>query len=262
MLDTAAKSVAEYRKRYDTYAVYQQAAVLDAVSEDDKAAKAEAYKAAAAAVAADIDTKSADGGPDEGASADELEKYKLGIAFEAYKAFVIEQKDALVSYGKLAVVDPVAAKAYAALMLCAGEEPTTVLAQGTGTPVWEKMKFNLAALLDKALQMTPTGARTGLAPRLKLEFYAALEGEEVLASKFVQEMADASAAEAPLAGVPEIHPVLKLAETVVALRIADCKVRAALAGADFDPATDEDAALFYKPPAPVDDAGADDDGTG
>ena len=37
-------------------------------------------------VAADIDTKSADGGPDEGASADELEKYKLGIAFEAYKA--------------------------------------------------------------------------------------------------------------------------------------------------------------------------------
>merc|ERR1719324_1232876 len=257
MLDTAAKSVAEYRKRYDTYAVYQQAAVLDAVSEDDKAAKAEAYKAAAAAVADDINAKSAEGGPAD-ASADELEKYKLGIAFEAYKAFVIEQKDALVSYGKLAVVDPVAAKAYATLMLCAGEEPTTVLAQGTGTPVWEKMKFKLAALLDKALQMTPTGPRAGLAPRSKLEFYAALEGDDVPASKFVQEMADATAAEAPLAGVPEIHPVLKLAETAVALRIADCKVRAALAGADFDPATDEDAALFYKPPAPVDDAGADD----
>merc|ERR1719160_327702 len=256
MLDTAAKSVAEYRKRYDTYAVYQQAAVLDAVSEDEKAAKAEAYKAAAAAVAADIDTKSADGGPDEGASADELEKYKLGIAFEAYKAFVIEQKDALVSYGKLAVVDPVAAKAYATLMLCAGEEPTTVLAQGTGTPVWEKMKFNLAALLDKALQMTPTGARTGLAPRSKLEFYAALEGDDVLASKFVQEMADAAAAEAPLAGVPEIHPVLKLAEMVVALRIADCKVRAM--AADFDPATDEDAALFYKPPVAEDEPPPDD----
>ena len=86
-------------------------------------------------------------------------------------------------------------------------------------------RFNLAALLDKALQMTPTGPRAGLAPRSKLEFYAALEGDDVPASKFVQEMADATAAEAPLAGVPEIHPVLKLAETVVALRVADCKVR-------------------------------------
>jgi hypothetical protein len=258
--------VAEYRKRYDTYAVYQQAAVLDAVSEDDKAAKAEGYKAAAAAVAADIDAKAPADPADPiyaaaglaDASGDEREKFKQEIAFEAYKALVIEQKDALVSYGKLAVVDPVAAKAYATLMLCAGEEPTTVLAQGTGTPVWEKMKFNLAALLDKALQMTPTGPRTGLAPRSKLEFYAALEGDEVLASKFVQEMADASGAEAPLAGVPEIHPVLKLAETAVALRIADCKVRAV--AADFDPATGgEDAALFYKPPVaePVDDDAGD-----
>merc|ERR1719316_43862 len=50
MLDKAAKSVAEYRKRYDTYAVYQQAAVLENVSEEEKAAKAEAYKAAVAAV--------------------------------------------------------------------------------------------------------------------------------------------------------------------------------------------------------------------
>ena len=44
--------------------------------------------------------------------------------------------------------------------------------------------------------MTPTGPRTGLAPRLKLEFYAALEGDEVLASKFLQDMADATAADA------------------------------------------------------------------
>merc|ERR1719335_1744271 len=50
MLDKAAKSVAEYRKRYDTYAVYQQAAVLEILTEEEKAAKAEAYKAALAAV--------------------------------------------------------------------------------------------------------------------------------------------------------------------------------------------------------------------
>merc|ERR1719262_111028 len=256
MLDKAAKSVAEYRKRYDTYAVYQQAAwnqfslrsmshpqllhlfeackmdldALENMTEEEKAAKAEAYKAAVAAVDEATEAEFAAQSADKAdAQQDELDCLKLTIKFEKYKALVIEQKKALIGYGNLAVVDPVAAKAYAALVLIAGGDPATVLAQGTGTPVWEKMKFNLAALLDTALGATPTGPRAGLAPRSKLEFYAALEGDDVPASKFVQEMADATAAEAPLAGVPEIHPVLKLAETAVALRIADCKVRAALA---------------------------------
>merc|ERR1719263_1949815 len=102
------------------------------------------------------------------------------------------------------------------------------------------MKFSIAALLDKVLAMTPTGARTfEKAPRLKLEFYATL----------VEGMADAAAA---LDSVPEIHPVLLLAETAVALRTADCKVRAA--AADFDPASCDDAAQFYTPPV-AEDAG-------
>jgi hypothetical protein len=226
MLDKAAKSVAEYRKRYDTYAVYQQAAVLENMTEEDKAAKAEEYKAAVAAVDEAVEAEftekkasmaDADGYTEECA--------RLAIKFEKYKAFVVEKKDALIGYGNLAVVDPAAAKAYAALVLLSGGDPTTVLAQGTGSPVWEKMKFNLAALLDCALQATPTGPRTGLAPRLKLEFYAPL----------VEGMADAIAA---CSEMPEIQPVLILAETAVALRKQDIKVRSLMG--DFDPASDED----------------------
>merc|ERR1719218_507436 len=90
----------------------------------------------------------------------------------------------------------------------------------TGTPVWEKMKFNLAALLDAGLAATPTGPRTGLAKRAKLEFYAPL----------VDGMADAAAR---CAEMPEIQPVLLLAEAAVSLRAVDCKVRAA--SADYVP---------------------------
>jgi hypothetical protein len=226
MLDKAAKSVAEYRKRYDTYAVYQQAAALENMTEEEKAAKAEAYKAAVAAVdeatEADFAAQSADKAD---AQQDELDCLKLTIKFEKYKALVIEQKEALIGYGNLAVVDPVAAKAYAALVLIAGGDPATVLAQGTGTPVWEKMKFNLAALLDAALAATVTGPRTGLATRSKLEFYAPL----------VEGMADAIAA---CSEMPEIQPVLLLADTAVALRTIDCKLRAA--SPDFVLGSDDD----------------------
>jgi hypothetical protein len=233
MLDTAAKSVAEYRKRYDTYAVYQQAAVLENMTEEDKAAKAEEYKAAVAAVdeavEAEFEEKKASMADADGYTE---ECARLAIKFEKYKAFVVEKKDALIGYGNLAVVDPVAAKAYGALVLLAGGDPSTVLAQGTGSPVWEKMKFNLAALLDKALSATPTGPRTGLAPRAKLEFYAPL----------VDGMADAIAA---CSEMPEIQPVLILADTAVALRTMDCKVRAA--SADFVPGSDDD--IPEAPPA-------------
>merc|ERR1719218_245101 len=99
-------------------------------------------------------------------------------------------------------------------MLLAGMDPNAVLAQGTGSPVWEKMKFNLAALLDAALQATPTGPRTGLAPRAKLEFYAPL----------VEGLADAIAT---CSEMPELQPVLLLADTAVALRTLDCKIRGA-----------------------------------
>merc|ERR1719335_1039443 len=231
MLDKAAKSVAEYRKRYDTYAVYQQAAVLENITEEEKAAKAEAYKAAVAAVDEAVEAEFAE--IDRGDMAEfEHTCKKLAIKFEKYKALVVEQKDALIGYGNLAVVDPVAAKAYAALVLLSGGDPTTVLAQGTGTPVWEKMKFNLAALLDCALQAAPTGPRTGLAPRAKLEFYELL----------VDGMAEAIAA---CSEMPEIQPVLLLAETAVALRSMDCKVRAA--SPDFVPGSDDD--IPEAPPA-------------
>jgi hypothetical protein len=233
MLDKAAKSVAEYRKRYDTYAVYQQAAVLETMSEEEKAAKAEAYKAAVAGVDEAIEAAFAEKSAElADAQQDELDRAKLAIKLEKYKALVVEQKDALVAYGTLAVVKPVAAKAYAALALCAGMEPTAVLAQGTGTPVWEKMKFSLAALLDKALTVEPTGPRTGLAPRAKLEFYTPL----------VEGLADEIAA---CAEMPEIQPVLLLAETAVALRTIDCKLRAA--AEDFVPGSDDD--IPEAPPA-------------
>jgi hypothetical protein len=233
MLDKAAKSMAEYRKRYDTYAVYQQAAVMENITEEEKAAKAEAYKAAVAAVDEAIEAEFAAKAADlADAQQDELDCVKLSIKFEKYKAFVVEQKDALVGYGNLAVVDSVAAKAYAALVLLAGMDPTAVLAQGTGSPVWEKMKFNLAALLDSALQATPTGPRTGLAPRAKLEFYAPL----------VEGMGDAIAA---CAEIPEIQPVLLLADTAVALRTLDCKIRAA--SPDYVQGTDDD--IPEAPPA-------------
>merc|ERR1719301_458163 len=113
MLDKAAKSVAEYRKRYDTYAVYQQAAVLENITEEEKAAKAEEYKAAVAAVDEAVEAEF--GAIDQGdAAIEEMDCKKLAIKFEKYKALVVEQKDALIGYGTLAVVDPVAAKAYAA----------------------------------------------------------------------------------------------------------------------------------------------------
>jgi hypothetical protein len=231
--------VAEYRKRYDTYAVYQQAAALENMTEEEKAAKAEAYKAAVAAVdeatEADFAAQSADKAD---AQQDELDCLKLTIKFEKYKALVIEQKEALIGYGNLAVVDPVAAKAYAALVLIAGGDPATVLAQGTGTPVWEKMKFNLAALLDAALAATVTGPRTGLATRSKLEFYAPL----------VEGMADAIAA---CSEMPEIQPVLLLADTAVALRTIDCKLRAA--SPDFVLGSDDD--IPDPPPAEEEIAG-------
>merc|ERR1719335_2068866 len=133
MLDKAAKSVAEYRKRYDTYAVYQQAAwnqfslhnmshpqllhlfeackmdldALEDMTEEEKAAKAEAYKAAVAAVDEDTEAKFAAQSADKAdAQQDELDCLKLTIKFEKYKALVIEQKKALIGYGNLAVVDP------------------------------------------------------------------------------------------------------------------------------------------------------------
>merc|ERR1719487_924889 len=104
-------------------------------------------------------------------------------------------------------------------------DPDAVLAKGTGSPVWEKMKFNLAALLDKALQVSPAGPRTGLAPRHKFEFYAPL----------VDGMADAIAA---CSEMPEIQPVLILAETAIALRKIDCDLRGA--APDFVPGSDDD----------------------
>jgi hypothetical protein len=238
MLDKAAKSVAEYRKRYDTYAVYQQAAVLENVSEEEKAAKAEAYKAAVAAVDESVEAAFEEKKAEMGdAQNDEYDCAKLVIKLEKYKAFVIEQKDAILEYAKLAVVNPVAAKAYAALVLCAGMDPTAVLAQGTGTPVWEKMKFNLAAILDKALSVTPAGPRTGLAPRHKLEFYAPL----------VEGLADEIAA---CSEMPEIQPVLILAETAVKLRISDCEVRKVRG--DFVPGSDDD--IPEAPPAAEEEA--------
>merc|ERR550537_1986204 len=94
------------------------------------------------------------------------------------------------------------------------------------------MKFTLAALLDKALSAEPTGPRTGLAPRHKLEFYAPL----------VEGMADAIAA---CSEMPEIQPVLLLAETAVELRKMECKVRAA--SADYVPGSDDD--IPEAPPA-------------
>jgi hypothetical protein len=233
MLDKAAKSVAEYRKRYDTYAVYQQAAVVENIPEEEKAAKAEAYKAAVAVVDEAVEAEYAEkAGQLTDASQDELDRVKLTIKFEKYKALVVEQKTALTEYGNIAVVTPVAAKAYAALMLLGGEDPTTVVAQGTGTPVWEKMKFNLSALLDKALSVTPTGPRTGLAPRHKLEFYATL----------VDGMADAIAT---CSEMPEIQPVLLLADAAVALRTIDCKVRGT--PPNFVPGSDDD--IPEAPPA-------------
>jgi len=181
------------------------------------------------AIAADFEAKSAEMAD---ADADNMECAKLVIKLEKYKAFVMEKKDDLVAYGKLAVVDPDAAKAYAALALVAGMDPAAVVAQGTGTPVWEKMKFNLAALLDAGLAATPTGPRTGLAKRAKLEFYAPL----------VEGMADAIAR---CSEMPEIQPVLLLADTAVALRGLDCKVRAA--SADYVPGSDDD--IPEAPPA-------------
>merc|ERR1719487_1249596 len=112
-------------------------------------------------------------------------------------------------------------------------DPDAVLAKGTGSPVWEKMKFNLAALLDKALQVSPAGPRTGLAPRAKLEFYAPL----------VDGMADAIAA---CSEMPEIQPVLLLADTAVALRTLDCDLRGA--APDYVQGSDDD--IPEAPPAP------------
>jgi hypothetical protein len=231
MLEAAANAIAKYRHRFDTYAVWQQAAAVRSEATEEKAAATAEYTAAAAAVAAKIDEAIAaiEAGDRR---EDELEVERLKLRYEAYKELLGEKKEAVLSLKDLAVVNTAAAPIWAAAALFAGMPPTTVLTQGTGTPVWERIKQNIPSILEAVTAAEPTGPRTGMAPRNKLDFYKPLS-DSVLGS--IEGLAES----------PELQPLLLFVTTAINLRDADCKVRSTKP----DAAPDDD--VEFVPPAEV-----------
>jgi hypothetical protein len=229
MLEEAAKAIVSYRSRFDTYAVWQQAAVARNGVEEVTAAKA-AYEARAGEVAAAIEAAQGAVDPADKKN-DELEVEKLQLEYNHYKELLVEKEAEVLAYKDLAVVNAAATPAWAAAALFANMEPTTVLAQGTGTPVWEKIKLKIPEILEAVKNTTPTGPRTGLKPRNKLEFYKPLSDK-------------ASASIGDLQQSPELQPLLHFVTTAIKLRDADCKVRSAIEGAE----PDDD--MEFAPPPP------------
>merc|ERR1719159_601261 len=233
ILMDAAKAVAAYRFRCDTYSVYQQATVqrakalalaesgaeVDPEKEAFAAAKAKADEDAAAAAEAARTAATpeapAEGEEGEAPPADlmvnELMLAEAQAKFDTYKAFFLTYKEQADASG-LAIAPATAATAFAAGALMAGMDPLKVLHRGPGTPNWEAIRRILPEITGALEGVTMTGPRTGLNERAKMAFYKPMV--ETAAGGIEAAAED-----------PALLPLLQFLTAAVALREADITVR-------------------------------------
>jgi len=234
ILMDAAKAVAAYRFRCDTYSVYQQAQVQRAKAlalaeaneevdpekaaflerkakvEEDAAAAAEAAKAAATPEAPAEGAEEGEA-PAADMHVDEMMLAEAQAKYDTYKAFFLEYKEKADASGQ-AIAPAVAATAFAAGALMAGMDPLKVLHRGPGTPDWEAIRRILPEITGALEGMTMTGPRTGLAERAKMTFYKPM-------------VETAAASLEAVAEDPALLPLLQFLVAAVALREADITVR-------------------------------------